>query len=401
MFWQDKLESWLDDVSKLVPVPARLVLWNGRAFNVGRSGEPQVTLNIKQASALRRLRRPTLDGLAQAYVNNEIDIDGRLPDVIAVAYALARKQAAPASRLANFKQFNHTRKSDKQAIQFHYDVSDAFYRLWLGRTMVYSCAYFENGVEDLDTAQEKKIDHILRKIALQPGQTLLDIGCGWGTLVIRAAEKFGARCVGITLSEKQYAFATERVKQAGLANRVEIRLQDYRDIDGQFDRVTSVGMFEHVGRANLPGYFARIAALLTVEGIAMNHGITSTDPDIAWSPAVDGSGFMDKYVFPNGELSHIGQVLEAMQRGGLETLDVENLRRHYAHTLAAWTDAFERNTPSIKDLAGEETFRVWRIYLAGCAHAFQQDRLSIYQVVCQKAGRQDDSLAWSRRYMYG
>jgi cyclopropane-fatty-acyl-phospholipid synthase len=132
----------------------------------------------------------------------------------------------------------------------------------------------------------------------------------------------------------------------------------------------------------------------------MNHGTTATGPDIAWSPAVDGSGFMDKYVFPNGELSHIGQVLEVMQRGGLETLDVKNLRRHYAPTLGAWTDAFERNTPSIKDLAGEATFRVWRIYLAGCAHAFQQDRLSIYQVVCQKAGREDDSLAWSRRYMY-
>ena len=401
MFWQDNLESRLDEVRELVPIPARLVLWNGQEFDMGQSGEPQVTLNVKQASALRRLRRPTLDGLAQAYVNNEIDIDGRLADVIAVAYALARKQAAPGSHLANFKQFNHTRKSDKQAIQFHYDVSDAFYQLWLGRTMVYSCAYFENGTEDLDSAQEKKIDHILRKIALQPGQTLLDIGCGWGTLAIRAAQKFGARCVGITLSAKQYAFATERVRQAGLEDRVEIRLQDYRDIDGQYDRVTSVGMFEHVGRANLPAYFARIAALLAAEGIAMNHGITSTDPDIAWSPAVDGSGFMDKYVFPNGELSHIGHVLEAMQRGGLETLDVENLRRHYAHTLAAWVDAFERNTPSIKSLVGEETFRVWRIYLAGCAHAFQQDRLSIFQVVCKKAGQQDNTLAWSRRYMYG
>jgi len=400
MFFQDKVEAWAASAGERVPVPARLVLWDGRQISLGHSGEPKVVLYVKQAGALRRLRRPTIDEIAQAYVNDEIDIDGRMPDAVALAYGLAHRDVPSNAYAPHFSLADHSKQSDRKAIQFHYDVSDDFYRIWLGRTMVYSCAYFENGTEDLDTAQEKKIDHILKKIALRPTQSLLDIGCGWGSLVIRAAQRFGARCTGITLSERQYEFATQRVQEAGLTDRVEIRLQDYRDIDGQFDRVTSVGMFEHVGRANLGAYFAKISSLLAPEGIAMNHGITSTDPDIAWSPAVDGSGFMDKYVFPNGELSHIGQVLDAMQRGNLESIDVENLRRHHARTLTLWAETFEKNADSIRQLVDEQTFRVWRIYLAGCVYGFRYGNLSIYQVVCRRAGAQADSLAWSRRYMY-
>lgn len=400
MFLQEKFESWAVNAGKHIPVPARLVLWDGREISLGHPGEPRIVLYVKQAAALRRLRRPTIDAIAQAYVNDEIDVDGRMPDAVALAYGLAHPDGPSKASSPRFALADHGRHSDRRAIQFHYDVSDDFYRIWLGRTMVYSCAYFENGTEDLDAAQEKKIDHILKKIALRPTQSLLDIGCGWGSLVIRAAQRFGARCVGVTVSEKQHAFATQRVREAGLSGQVEIQLRDYRDIDGQFDRITSVGMFEHVGRANLPAYFAKISSLLTPEGIAMNHGITSTDPDIAWTPAVDGSGFMDKYVFPNGELSHIGQVLDAMQRGNLESIDVENLRRHYARTLTLWAETFEKNADSIRQLVGEQTFRVWRIYLAGCAYGFRCGNLSIYQVVCRKAGEQADSLAWSRGYMY-
>jgi cyclopropane-fatty-acyl-phospholipid synthase len=400
MFWQDKVESWAENAGKQIPVPARLVLWDGREMRLGHPGQPKVVLYVKQAAALRHLRRPTIDGLAQAYVNDELDIHGRMPEAIALAYGLAHDANLSTTSPPRFSRVDHDKQSDRRAIQFHYDVSDDFYRIWLGRTMVYSCAYFENGTEDLDTAQEKKIDHILKKIALQPTQSLLDIGCGWGSLVIRAAQKFGARCIGITLSEKQYQSAMQRVQQADLTDRVEIRLQDYREIAGQFDRITSVGMFEHVGRANLPAYFAKISSLLTPDGIAMNHGITSTDPDICWTPTVDGRAFIDKYVFPNGELSHIGQVLDAMQRGNLESLDVENLRRHYARTLTLWADAFEKNADLIRQTVGEQTFRVWRIYLAGCAYGFRCGNLSIYQIVCRKAGAQADSLAWSRRYMY-
>jgi len=297
------------------------------------------------------------------------------------------------------QHFAHTKQEDKASIEYHYDVSNDFYQLWLDPNMVYSCAYFEHGTEDLATAQRKKIDHILTKIRLQPGQTLLDIGCGWGGLVLRAAQKFGARCVGITLSKNQFDLATERVKAAGLADRIEIRLQDYRDVSGTFDRITSVGMFEHVGKDNLPGYFGRMRNLLADDGFAMNHGITSPDPDSGAVP-MDGSVFMDRYVFPKGELPHIGLVLKTLQMGGLEAFDVELLRRHYALTLRHWADNFETQGETIRAIVGEKKYRIWRVYLAGCAHAFDTQKMSIYQVVCHRSGLPSSSLPWSRRYLY-
>jgi cyclopropane-fatty-acyl-phospholipid synthase len=201
------------------------------------------------------------------------------------------------------------------------------------------------------------------------------------------------------LSQNQFDLATERVKAAGLSDKIEIRLQDYRDVEGQFDRITSVGMFEHVGRKNLPGYFRKVRELLTDDGVAMNHGITSSDAD-SGETSLGGGEFIDRYVFPDGELPHIGLVLEAMQRGGIEALDVESLRRHYARTLDLWTDNFEANAEQAKKLVDDEKFRIWRVYLAGCAYAFENDDVSIYQVICRKAGRSATTLPWSRRYIY-
>jgi cyclopropane-fatty-acyl-phospholipid synthase len=203
----------------------------------------------------------------------------------------------------------------------------------------------------------------------------------------------------VTLSQNQFNLATQRVKDAGLEGQIEIRLQDYRDVQGQFDRITSVGMFEHVGRKNLPGYFQKIHDLLTDDGIAMNHGITSTDYD-SGETALGGGEFIDKYVFPDGELPHISLALESMQRGGLEAFDVESLRRHYARTLDIWAENFEARAAEAKTLVEDEKFRIWRVYLAGCAYAFENDDVSIYQVVCRKAGRSATTLPWSRRFMY-
>lgn len=249
MFWEKKLAQWADEVRAKANIPARLVLWNGEQLDFGNFSAPQVTLKVNNASALPLLLEPSLDNLGEAYVKGKIDIEGKLSDIINIGYSLARSTVTSASKLARVKRyFNHTKSTDKKAIQYHYDVSNEFYKLWLDENMVYSCAYFENGDEDLGTAQIKKIDHILTKIRLEPGQRLLDIGCGWGALVLRAAQKFGAQCVGVTLSQNQFDLATERVKAAGLQDRIEIRLQDYREIEGQFDRITSVGMFEHVGR---------------------------------------------------------------------------------------------------------------------------------------------------------
>ncbi|KDB08485.1 Cyclopropane-fatty-acyl-phospholipid synthase [Burkholderia sp. lig30] len=400
MFWEKKLAQWVNDVRAKANVPARLVLWNGDQLDFGTFAAPQVTLKVNTAAALPLLLEPSLDNLGEAYVKGKIDIEGKLSDIINVSYSLARSTMTSAGKLARVRRyFTHTKSSDKKAIQYHYDVSNDFYRLWLDENMVYSCAYFERGDEDLATAQVKKIDHILTKIQLEPGQRLLDIGCGWGALVLRAAGKFGARCVGVTLSQNQFDLATERVRAAGLQDQIEIRLQDYRDVQGQFDRITSVGMFEHVGRKNLPLYFARIRELLADNGVALNHGITSTDAE-SGETALGGGEFIDRYVFPDGELPHISLALEAAQRGGLEAVDVESLRRHYARTLDIWTENFEATAEAARKLVDDEKFRIWRVYLAGCAFAFEHDDVSIYQIVCRKAGRSATTLSWSRRYMY-
>ena len=329
-----------------------------------------------------------------------IDVDGSVDDILEMAHRLAEAGSQTEGRLTRIvRRFTHTQKSDSEAIQYHYDVSNAFYQAWLDPAMVYSCAYFEHGDETLSEAQIKKIDHILTKVQLQPGQRLLDIGCGWGALVMRAASQFGARCLGVTLSQRQFELATERVRQAGLQDRVEIRLQDYRDVQGQFDRITSVGMFEHVGLQHLPAYFSRIHELLADDGWVLNHGITSTDANDG-ETSHGGGRFIDRYVFPHGELPHISTVLKTMQEGGLEALDVESLRRHYARTTELWSQAFEANGETLRGMVDEKRWRIWRVYLAGCQWAFENDEVSLYQVLCRKAGRQARGLPWSRRWMY-
>ncbi|TFW29176.1 SAM-dependent methyltransferase [Massilia horti] len=401
MFTEMRLSAWSTGIRDKLSLPLRIILWNGQQFDLSDE-PPRVTVKVPGPSSLRYLVSPSLYNLGKAYVEGAIEVTGRAVDMINIGNALAASGIGKTQgRLSRSLQLvsPHTRKKDAAAIRYHYDVSNEFYGAWLDSGMVYSCAYFEGGTEDLAAAQLKKIDHILTKIGVQPGQTLLDIGCGWGALVMRAASRFGARCVGVTLSENQVQLARERVRQAGLQDRIEIRLQDYRDVEGQFDRITSVGMFEHVGVQHLPEYFRHVNKLLAPGGVAMNHGITTTDVDNRSTP-YGGGEFIDKYVFPHGELAHLSTVIRTMQEGGLEVRDVENLRRHYAKTCATWTENFESNAERIKTLTDPKRFRIWHVYLAGCAYAFAHDWISLYQIVCGKAGEEPSQIPWSRRYMY-
>jgi cyclopropane-fatty-acyl-phospholipid synthase len=402
VFTEMKLSAWSTGVRNKLSLPLRVILWNGQQFDLS-SEPPRVTIRVPSPTALRYLMSPSLYNLGRAYVEGAIEVTGRAVDMINMGNALAAATSTgkPPGRLSQALKLMspHTREKDAEAIRYHYDVSNEFYRAWLDPGMVYSCAYFENGDEDLASAQVKKIDHILNKIGLQPGHKLLDIGCGWGALVIRAARRYGARCVGVTLSENQTRLAREQVERAGLQGQVEIRLQDYRDVEGQFDRITSVGMFEHVGVQHLPEYFSRVRKLLAPGGVVMNHGITTTDVENGSTPH-GGGDFIDQYVFPHGELAHLSTVIRTMQEGGLEVRDVENLRRHYARTCATWTENFENNAEQIKRLTDAKRFRIWHVYLAGCAYAFAHDWISLYQIVCSKAGEDPSRMPWSRRYMY-
>lgn len=398
-----RFSRYLAALTPASDIPLRLTLWNGMQHDLGP--QPTVTVNILSPGALRYFVPPSLDNLAEGYVNGHFDVLGQATDIVATAASLAEHGVPMRGRFGRlFSALRHDQGKDAHAIEHHYDVSNNFFRLWLDDAMVYSCAYFPTRTESLAAAQSAKLDHILNKLMLKPGERLLDIGCGWGALALRAAQKYGARVLGVTLSKNQHALACERVAQAGLADQVEIRLQDYRDInpgDGQFDKITSIGMFEHVGLNHLEAYFARINALLKDGGLVLNHGITSTDPGSGATP-LGAASFIEKYVFPNGELPHISLALKDMQSAGLEALDVECLRRHYARTLACWSDNYERQQEAIRTQVSETTYRVWRIYLAGCAHAFSQNWVSIYQVLACKAGTSEqlNPTPWSRAYMY-
>lgn len=393
---EHQLDAWLAKSTTTSSLNLALELWNGRRFELGKF--PKVTIRLSSPKALPCLLNPSLNSLGTAYVEGLIDIDGPMDAIIQQASALsATSEQSHRSRVTGIA---HSRKLDSESIQFHYDVSNEFYRTWLDEQMVYSCAYFRHPDDSLEQAQIDKIDHILRKIYLKPGQRLLDIGCGWGALVLRAAQKFGARCVGITLSQRQFELAQERVKKAGLQDRIEIRLQDYRDVKEQFDRITSVGMFEHVGLKNLGLYFRKIHDLLENDGIVMNHGITSGVANSAGTP-YGGGDFIDRYVFPNGELPHIGLALQEISNAGLEATDVENLRLHYARTLWQWSRRFEANLDKLREMVGEERFRVWRVYMPGCAYAFEQNWVALHQIVaCKSATPGKYPLPLTREYMY-
>ncbi len=394
------LESLFDSGAK-AQVGVRL--WNGARWpdDAPRS----VTLVLKHPAALRAMFLPGHElGLAEAYLYDDFDIEGDIEAVFGLADALAaatggwRKRLVTARELlrlpevpprpttrrgpARLRGRRHSVERDRQAIAYHYDVSNDFYALWLDRRMVYSCAYFQSPQDELDAAQERKLDYICRKLRLRPGQRLLDIGCGWGGLVIYAAQHYDVTAVGITLSRPQVELANERIRAAGLADRCRVEARDYREVDEPegYDALVSVGMFEHVGAALLPTYFAQAWQLLKPAGVFLNHGIACR----ATATAAHGPSFNDTYVFPDGELTPISATLTAAEGAGFEVRDVESLREHYVLTLRHWVRRLEAHHAEALQFVDEPTYRVWRLFMSGSAHGFTTGRLSVYQALLSK-----------------
>ena len=398
---QGRLLDLVEQRIKKVSAPVNIRLWNGRFLEAPQASS--VTLTVKSPRALAQLANPALGKLARCYVEGDIDVDGSMREVIRAGEVLVANQTPVyGSALRPLSWWRHSRKADRRNIQSHYDVGNDFYGLWLDRNRVYSCAYFRSLDDSLDVAQEQKLDHICRKLLLKSGERLLDIGCGWGGLILWAVRHYGVNALGITLSEGQYAYATQRIRELGLQDRCQVRLLDYRDVpeDQPFDKISSVGMFEHVGKHNLPVYFDKIQRLLKPGGLVMNHGITTNSLDDAQLGGGIGE-FVEDYVFPGGELMHVSHVMREMARHGMEVWDAECLRPHYARTLWHWVDRLEAAKDTARAMVGDKALRVWLIYMAGSAHAFARGWISIYQLLGVKAHRDGSQpLPPTREHLY-
>jgi cyclopropane-fatty-acyl-phospholipid synthase len=413
-----------------LPFKLTLRLWNGDIVRVGASDsaaqESPFALVFRNPEVVCSavLGRDPLR-LAEAYFRGDLDIEGdffaalALKDHLEALQLSVGEQIGAVATALRLRALNadrrhthipwapshgrtvktHSKAENRDAIHFHYDVSNEFYALWLDRAMVYSCAYFENSDVGLDAAQVAKLDHICRKLSLRPGESFLDIGCGWGALVIHAAQRYGVRAHGVTLSPQQLKVAQERIAQAGLADKVSVELQDYRDLQGDsvYDKVASVGMFEHVGLKNLPVYFSTVHRLLKPHGLFLNHGITHNSE--GWQRSMS-TEFINRYVFPDGELDNISNIQHAMERARFEIADVEALRPHYALTLRHWVARLERNHARALQYVNEATYRVWRLYMTACALEFESGDIGIYQVLATKRAQGNLPVPLTRRYMY-
>jgi cyclopropane-fatty-acyl-phospholipid synthase len=364
------------------------------------------TIVVRDSRALSYIATaPNQVGLGRAWVAGDLELDGDLERALragellrglrlglgdrlaslraaARAGALRLRRPSPPQSEAHLGGRLHTIRRDRAAVRHHYDVSNEFYRLVLGPTMVYSCAYFDSDEDTLEEAQERKLDVVCRKLRLAAGERLLDVGCGWGSLVLHAAATYGVHAVGVTLSEPQAELARERIRAAGLGDRCEIRVQDYREIaDGPYDKVASIGMYEHVGASQLDRYMERLRQLVRPGGLILNHGIVRLAP----RPGAR-DGFIRRYVFPDGELHPVGRVVESLERAGLELRDTESLREHYALTLRRWVSNLAANREAALAAAGAERERIWRLYMTASALAFERGDISLQQLLATAPG---------------
>jgi cyclopropane-fatty-acyl-phospholipid synthase len=393
-------------------------LWDGTTWEAEEGQPTRFTLVLQHPGALRKAFLPPSElALGEAYIYNDFDIEGDIEAVFELGDVILSREwgkveqlrygarllslpkgnmASSGTQAAQQKGTLHSKERDRQAVVYHYDRSNDFYKLWLDRQMVYSCAYFSTPDESLDVAQERKLDYICRKLRLHPGEQLLDIGCGWGGLVMYAAQHYGVETLGITLSQQQVTWARERIREAGLEDRCRVELWDYREVKGTYDKLVSVGMFEHVGEALLPTYFKQAWQLLRPGGVFLNHGIAAS----ATAPSRPEPSFVSRYVFPDGELVPISTTLKAAEVNGFEVRDLESLREHYAYTLRNWVSRLEEHADEAKRATDEVTYRIWRLYMAGSAHGFKKGMLNLYQALLVKSDAGRTELPLTREDWY-
>jgi cyclopropane-fatty-acyl-phospholipid synthase len=414
--------SLLQDVLGSSPLRNVAVrLWDGTTWKPEPvSGEPtRCTLVFQHPGALRRMFLPPGDlSLGEAYIYNDFDIEGEIEAVLPLMdhfigghwgkleqVSYARRllslpkvaQPRPGDIGARVRGLLHSKERDRQATNYHYDRSNDFFALWLDSRMTYSCAYFATPDDDLETAQERKLDYLCRKLRLQPGERLLDIGCGWGGLLIYAAQHYGVEADGITLSPQQTELARERIKKAGLEKHCHVNICDYREVQEPqaYDKLVSVSMFEHVGQAHLLSYFKSAWKRLRPGGVFLSHGISSHS-----TAHLLGRDFVHRYVFPDGEVVPIATVLRKAEMAGFEVRDVENLREHYVYTLRHWIHRYEQRSDEVKRIARELTYRIWRLYLAVGLHEFEVGTTHLYQTLLVKSEKGKSGLPLTREDWY-
>ncbi len=385
LFYDNLMKNMFSD-------PCEVKYWDGEVKRYGE-GESQFRLNFNEPIAKTEIISDPSRAFGEGYMKRKIDIDGAVQKVVESIYRSRNSFLHEKNAYVKLGRIlTQSLRKSKEDVQFHYDIGNDFYRLWLDETMTYSCAYFETPEDSLYKAQKSKVEHILRKLNLQPGQTLLDIGCGWGELVLTAAKQYRVKALGITLSSEQYSRVLERIVEEGLQDLVEVQQIDFRELKGRtFDRVVSVGMIEHVGKESLDGYFSTIKSFLKEGGVSLLHCITGYDE-------VGTNSWIDKYIFPGGYIPAVQELVSLLVANKFFLIDLESLREHYTKTLEHWARNFESALPEIEKTKDETFIRMWRLYLNSCAASFHCGNIDLHQFLFTKGV--DNSWPLTRTYMY-
>jgi cyclopropane-fatty-acyl-phospholipid synthase len=414
--------SLLEDVFGSYPLPDVAVrLWDGTTWKpeTESGGPARCTLVLQHPGALRKMFLPASDlSLSEAYIYNDFDIEGEIEALLPLVEHFVEghrgklEQARYGKRLLSLPKMGqprladsaakvrgllHSKVRDRQAISYHYDRSNDFFALWLDPRLIYSCAYFSSPNDSIETAQEHKLDYICRKLRLRPGERLLDIGCGWGGLLIYAAQHYGVEADGITLGQQQAELARERIKEAGLHQRCHVNVCDYRELNkpNGYDKLVSIGMFEHVGEALLPTYFKQTWELLRPGGVFLNHAIAAHS-----NSPMPGRSFVHRYVFPDADATPLPKALQAAEISGFEVRDVESLREHYIYTLRNWVQRLEEHADEAQEIEGEVAYRIWRLYMSLGIQEFQVGRANVYQTALVKTDKGRSGLPLTREDWY-